>query len=615
VGITDRSFNQFGRSGDLFIPLQLALGNEPPAQTDSTVRRVVTIAGRLTPGVTRQRAQAEVDTLSRQFRISASLDGNGLVLGSTRRLFQPDDLPGAWLPTFGGLGAAAFLILLLACANVGNLQIARSLARRREILVRLSLGAGRARVVRLLLAEASWLTIAATAMGLSCSQLVLAFVPLDSTITAGRLAPTAPVVGFSIGIAALSVLLFALAPALRATDGRSSLVTTRGTGLDPRGRTLRSFLLATQLALSLTLLVSAALLSRGMAHIRHVELGFDSARTAIARLTLPDGRRTPEAADAFISALDPILRSSQLWPAGWTNEPPLTGARLGAWVRRPHEMDSRRRRVQRRSMSPSAFAALGLTFVSGRPYDDRSGGVVINETLARTIWPDAGAVGQSLSIRNVHGEETTQTVAGVVRDSRLTTPAAVEPLVLEPAQGTFGCCPILVFRASTTGAPAALRALIERVDPGVRITTASVVDAGIQEGLEAQRLAATIAWGIGALGLGLATIGVFGVFAQAVEERRSEIAIRLALGAAPRNIVAVMFRANRAPVGGGLAAGLFLSVSAGIAIRAYLFGLSPLDPPSYAVVVGILSATAAIATFIPLRRALRIAPGVALRSE
>jgi hypothetical protein len=259
-------------------------------------------------------------------------------------------------------------------------------------------------------------------------------------------------------------------------------------------------------------------------------------------------------------------------------------------------------------MSAASFDILGLQLAAGRLYDDRPDAreAVVNETLARMMWPGEQAVGQTIL-----AFDEPYVVTGVVVDSFFTGVIAIEPVLHRAVTSRL---PWLVFRTDVAGAEEELRALVQHVDPRLQVTIRPVI-ANIEQSTRGWRYAAALAWAIGALGLALATIGVFGVFAYAVEERRREVGVRLALGARPGDVIGVLLAANRWSVGGGLAAGLLLSAAGGFVLRSYLFGLSPLDPIAYLSVALILGVAATLATVVPSLRALRVDPAITLRSE
>jgi hypothetical protein len=230
------------------------------------------------------------------------------------------------------------------------------------------------------------------------------------------------------------------------------------------------------------------------------------------------------------------------------------------------------------------------------------------------LFPGEAVVGRTALARlAVSGAEYERhTITGVVRDSAYAGPGKVAPIFhTTPVRrgGSF-----LVFRSGRPDVTSRLRTALLTVDPGIEVSATPVM-ANIESIIEESVVATGLAWAIGMLGLSLATIGVFGVFAYAVEERRQEIGLRLALGARSRDVVRAMFAVNRWSVGGGVACGLLLSAGAGVVLRGYLFGLSPLDPVAYATVTALLVLAAALATILPARRAVRIDPAVTLKAE
>jgi predicted permease len=617
VGVVHRGFASLGPR----MPIDLMVPGEHLARIDrpGTTERHTLLAGRLRPGRTIAEAEAELGALDRQFRSAASLEGNGIILTGTRPVAQPgrtDD----FVPLFASMGAALLLVLLLACANVGNLELARLMGRRGEIAVRLSLGAGRARVMRQVLTEALGLALAAAALGYATAwvlpDLVLRFVDEEAEAS---LTPDTTVLAFSIILAASAAIAFALAPALRATRGATVTFVTPRAGADRRGRHLRSLLLAAQIALSLTLLTGAGLLTRGLLHVRGADLGFDVHGTSVATVRMPSGVRTRAALDAAGLRLEDALLTAGLGPVGLLNHtPPLSGSPFVTSVRKPEEDEVWNRRTLDRPMSVAAFGVLGLEFVAGGPYDEKPGvhEAVVNETLVRLLYPGepvATTVGRTLLARRPVSGAVYEPyrLVGVVRDSYYAGPSEVLPIFHAAPQ--FRQQMHLVFDTQPDAA-GRLRTIVEAVQPGATVTVVPV-SAAIEAALEFRRTGARLAWIIGLLGLALATIGVFGVFAYFVEERRREIGIRLALGARVPQILRAMFSSHRWSVGGGVAAGLVLSAAAGFVLRGYLFGLSPLDPIAYLGVTAILLVAAALATIVPSRRAWRVDPAVTLRAE
>jgi predicted permease len=618
VGITRARFTGLDHPVDVFVPQSLIDRIDYPPGEQNPIERPVLVAARLKPDVPPARAAAELNTLDRQFRAFHGIDGNGFVLTGTRAIGQPgrtDD----YLPLFAILGAALLLVLLLACANVGNLQLARTIARRREIAIRLSLGAGRVRIIRQLLTEALCVALGAGLIGFGLSWIVPRVVLRLGGEEADEFfafVPDGTVLAFAIGLAVATSILFALAPALQATRPGHRLVLSTRAGIDRRGRRLRALLLASQIALSLTLLTGAGLLSRAIVHVHSADLGFNVRETSSARLTLPEDVRTRADRDALAVNLNAALRASPLWPAGWAYLQPLLDSPFLTSVRRPEQDESWNRRAYDRPMSAASFDVLGLGFVAGGPHSDRPEAreAVLNETLARQLFPGEPAVGRTVLARLPVANATQEpyTITGVVRDSYFTTPTEIVPLfhTAPVLRGTA----FLVFRNDRPGADDQIRTLVRNLDPRIQVSITPVAS-NIEDAIEERRFAAGLAWAIGLLGLALATVGVFGVFAHAVEERRQEIGVRLALGARGRDIVRAMFSLNQWSVGGGVLAGLLLSVIAGFVLRGYLFGLSPIDPVAYLTMTALLVLAATLATILPSRRATCVDPVVTLRAE
>ncbi len=620
VGITRSGFSSLnaGRQIDVYVPLPLKDKLDMPAGAQDPVERLVMVGARLKPGVSRATAEAELNTLDRQFRQSHSLEGNGLVLTGTRSLQQPI-LTRQFVPIFASFGAALLVVLLLACANVGNLQLARTLARRREIALRLSLGAGRRRIVRQLLTEAACLSLAAGLVGFGLAWIVPRLVlRLAGEADDGvAFVPDATVLVFALGLGLATSMLFALAPALGTTRASRPLMATGRIGVDRRGRRLRSILLASQIALSLTLLTGAALLTRGLMHVYDIDFGFDARDTAIASVRMPPDMPAGPGRDAQWATIDAGLEQSGVGPVGWASfVAPLSHQCFCAEIRRPNEGETWNRTVLDRPLSPAAFGILGLQFVAGGPYTDRAAQreAVINETLARSLFPDGVAVGRTVlaepPVANAKFEP--YTITGVVRDSYYTGPAGIRPIFhTAPSRRSAS---YLVFRTDRPEVATRLRTALRSVDPTMEISVTPVM-ANLEETVQDRVVATGLAWAIGILGLSLAVVGVFGVFAYAVEERRQEIGLRLALGARGRDVLRAMFAINRWSVGGGLLCGLLFSVLAGFSLRAYLFGLSPVDPAAYGAVTALLVLAATLATILPTRRAIRIDPAITLKAE
>jgi predicted permease len=610
------------RRYELFIPLPamplVRLQAHESDVFDNPERCCAEVAGRLAPGVSAPRATAEIASLLGRFRAEWKLRPIGVRLSSTANLgpltsAESLDQPGSRrvLAVFSLLFVALFLVLLLACANVGNLQLARGMGRRREIAIRLAIGAGRRRIVRQLLTESLLLSLAAGGLSMGFAAVLLGPILriMDPRANASlSVAPGLAVLAFTFVFCLLAVLLTGLAPALRATRPGPAIASPGWQEVGIGRVRLRSVLLATQIALTTILLVAAGLLTRGIVTAMSSDLGFAVNDILVAQVTPPAGSGDASLRSGWFRGVLDTLDEAGLGPIAVTNIAPLADSRMSVGVRLPGERESDARHVRMLSASPEYFDLLRIPLVAGRTYDPRPSAreVVVNETLARLLWPGQQAVGKTL----ISG--ATWTVVGVAKDTRITGFETVPPVLHWAASATS--VPLILLRGGGPHTEARVRAALRTFDPRIAVSTAALSDS-LRSSLRNSITGATIAWAIGLLGLALAVVGVFGVFAYVVEERRREIGIRLALGARGVQVVRLILAQTRTATLGGLAVGFILSLGAGQVLRAYLFGASPFDPIAYGGIALLLAVSAAVAAYVPARRASRIDPAVTLRCE
>lgn len=635
VGVAAPEFLDVYRSRrtDLWIPLPaqaLLRGSSPNLARfdDPHGEPLRLVAGRLRPGATRASAAQELSRLSRQFRSAAALPSRPIDVIDTRPLsgWPPGSLR-AVLPVQALLALAVMLVLLIACANAGNLLLARTLARRRDIAVRFSLGASRARVVRQLLLEAAALSVLAGALGLgfavSAPGLML---DLGFTFAADGFWPATSVDAIRPSFYALDKLVFWVAvllasfttlatgftPAVRVTraDDVVSFVAERH-GSTPGGTRWRIGLLAAQVALTTVLLVGAGLLTRAIAHAASLNPGFTIKDVQVvsvkpdipAQAILTRGRN-------FALGLRDALKDGGVGPVAFTQLPPLSDVNYVSMVRRSGEIHS----ILTRDVSREYFAVLGIRITKGRLPDSDvdSRQLVISEAAARLLWPNADPVGQTFEIAVSRTEYSEYRVVGVSRDVPVRSMSEIEPVIYKMPD--WADAMTLLLRNAAPGVGERVRAVASTLEPVVTVTERPMVDY-VRDSLATAVLARRVAWAMGGLGLMLAIAGTFGVFAQAVEERRREIAIRVALGANPRRVAAPVLRTFIRGLAWGLAGGLLLSVLSVPLLRHFLYGLNPFDPMAYASVAGILAAASILATWIPVRRVLAVDPAATLRGE
>jgi predicted permease len=586
----------------LWIPLSAMPAlypQEPFAQEflSSPAHCCVDLVGRLRAGFDRAAAEAELSTLDRRFRPDEP-GSRGMRVTGTETAYVPQAAKA--LPVFGLLFAAALLVLLLTCANVGNLQLARAAARRREITIRLALGAARRRVVRQLLTEGLLLSAAAASLSLVVSSIVARAIMVRVEASVAR------ILDFSIdgrallfagALTVVTCVVSSLAPALR---GSRQLVAGR-TADRPSVR-LRSTFLAAQVAICVLLLITAALLGRGLAQAASQDVGFRldtlMALKVDRRVQAPEGNR------AFLHGVMAALAGRPVTAAAVL---PLGNASFHTTVRRAGEPVEADQQVRFHPVSSRYFDVLGIPVRAGRTFGETaSDEVVVNETLARLVWPDGGAVGGQLAGEN---GAIGRRVVGIVADAHIGGLGDVGPMLFQPADSVT----YLLFNQGEV-APDELRAVVSGVDPGATTNLQALGD-NVGSSLASAAFGARIAGGVGLFALAIAAVGITGVFSFSVTERRREIGIRLALGAGRGSVRALLLRRTSGAIVSGLAVGIVLAMVAGQALRSFLYGLSPSDPLSYLTVVTAVVVTAWAATVVPMRRAVGVDPTITLRDE
>jgi predicted permease len=573
------------------------------------------IAGRLAPGVTRAEAQLELDQLSAAFRRDAHEQPSHPVVRPTRLLAQTKDNKA--MIAFGLMATGTTLVLLLACANVGNLFIARALARQREIAVRLSLGASRARVVRQLLTEGLLLAAIAGAIGMAFA-FVLPNLLLRSAFGSGDNTPTiAPdwlLVAFTCGLCAVACLLFGLAPAIKSTRAGVTPLFTSAAGSTHAigvGWSLRGLLLAAQLAIGMILLVGATLLARGVQSATTRDPGFTIDGVSVARLELPARGFDQARVTAFVGNLTTALQARpDLGMVALTDFEPLAPARAFTGIKLPGEGPNRARTIEVHRVSPEYFDVLGIPLVAGRGFaatDVTRDVAIINQTMARQLFDGENPIGRTILL------SAATEVIGVVRDAHTSGIDRYEPSFYVPLAANFP--PRILLKAHNPAEiGTAMQALVHGVDPRVDVKV-EPLRASFDRWLMASRVGAQIAGAVALLALVLAALGVFGVFAFVVQARTPEIGLRMAIGARPAQIIGFVLRSTAWATLGGIVAGLIGAFAGARVLEGLLFGVSPYDPLAYVLAASTLAVAAGIATYIPARRATRIDPIAALRCD
>ncbi|MGH9220302.1 MAG: FtsX-like permease family protein, partial [Vicinamibacterales bacterium] len=635
---------------ELWLPIQHVEEVEPAGINDNVPSPVgktrlerrgfrwMFVKGRLKPGITAEQAHANVALIGRQ------LEAANLQTNKDRRIAAvPTNDVRLLVPQAGGIlsiGAAGLmtvvgLVLLIACANVAGMLLARASARRREISVRLAIGASRGRLIQQLLVEGALLgTLGAAAavalawalvQGLQGIKLPL---PVD---VAFDLRIDARVLTFSIVVAAMTGVLAGLLPALKAS-APSLVGDLRGEApsgtLGRRRFALRDVLVVSQVALTAVLLVVAGLLLRSLGASQRADVGFDPRGLAAISSDTDMVRYNPERSEVFWrEALTRVRALPGVQSAGLVSPSLPFGFNFSTSEMRvdsrTYSEGQRGDIIENTMISPTYLETLGVPIIEGRGIaeTDIAGSpevAVINQTMARTYWPNESAVGHTVQV--VNGSQTrTYRIVGVNRDHKQhgVLEKAYSFVYFAVSQRPNPTYKFIVAR--TNGGADALLAGMRRellsMESGLVFMSNSTMEQNMGTSLMPARVGAVLATAFGGLGTLLAAIGLYGVIAFSVARRTREIGVRMALGARPAGVLSMVMRQGFTIVAIGLVAGALLAAAAAAALRGLLYGISPFDPVAWALAIGAMIAAAALANFVPARRAMRIDPMNALRVE
>jgi putative ABC transport system permease protein len=591
---------------------------------------------KLRPEVSLEAARAELRTVSAALEAESPGTGRGAaaVIVPLR-----DHIAGSVAPTFTALLAAVAFVLLIACANVANLLLARATIRQKELAIRKALGAARGRVLRQLLTESALLAGVAALAGLSLAAACFGYLTrlLPPTLPASTsLALDWRVLVLTIVVAVTTVLLFGAGPAYVAARRDFGTAFGRAVGMHgTRARRVRTGLVVAEIALTVVLLAGAGLLLRSYAKVLAVDPGFDAEGLLVAATVLP-APRFPNAVDGgaerdafYRRVLERVRVLPGVESAGYTNAAPLVvkGGRSVTFVEgrpRPAPGLMPQAIASNRSVSPGYLEMLGVPLVSGRNIDardtrDAPGVAVINETMARIHWPDQDPLGQQF--RFGMGGQTLFTVVGVVGDMRqsgLDVPAAPEVYVpLDQAIFPFLWPNHLVVR--TVGDPlalvAAVRAAIWEIDPTQPVSDVRAMSGVLDSELANRNTQLTLIGAFAVIALVLAAVGLYGTLSYTVSQSTNEIGLRMALGAEQKTVVGGVVRSALVTAFTGIGIGLVAAYALTRTIASFLYDVSPTDPTTAAAVAGVLLLVAGLAALVPALRAASVNPMTALRSD
>jgi len=621
---------------DLWVPITM-IGEVSPRRSGSLLTSRASVwlvmGARLKDGVSAAQAQAELTAIGTSLEREFPVENRGKGL----RVAPQSPIPGNGAPVaafFAVLMGIVSIVLAIACANVAGVLLARATSRRREIAVRLAIGAGRWRLVRQLLIESMLLFLIGGALGLALARIMTSLLvallpalplPVDLSLPLDLRA-----VAFTIGLSLIAALLAGMAPALQAS--RAEVVgDLKADALGgPERQRLRNAFVVGQVAFSIVLVVAAALFARALNRAGTIDPGFDPAGLELASLDLSLAGYTSETGPAFADQLIQRVRSlpgveaatlAAMIPLGNGGMGIGALAVPGAQSGQPRSFET-----DWNVVTPGYFAAMRMRLVSGRDFTDadRTGSVpviIVNQTAARRWWPNEDPIGKTLlqdtGTRAEPGATRTLTVIGVAGDAKYRS-LGEEPraFVFVPISQQFVPRTTIIAR-STNGQrlTAQLRALVAQLNPNLPIVMAQTFDDYSALGLVPQRVAASVSGSLGLVGLLLAALGIYGVTTYMVASRTREIGVRVALGAQPAAVVGMVLRQGMSLALWGAAIGLALAAAASRLLGSLLFGVAPADPLAFGGSALLFVVIGLVACFVPARRAAQVDAMTALRHD
>jgi predicted permease len=641
VGVAPKGFTGtlLGGGPSVWVPMPMHALAQPGFDWYDQRRGLFLFAfGRLKPGVSPAQASANMRTVFAQLEQAFPTDNKGRSAGSVPLLdarLNPNGQGGAPVVQISLiLMTVVALVLLIACANVANLLLARASRRRREIAVRLALGAERSRLVRQLLTESVVLSLAGGVLGILLSYWLLAAlrsadlplpIPVNDEITID-----ARVLAFTAALSVLTGVLFGLAPALQGS--RPDVVPILKNENVPSGAgrsglaslfAMRQLLVVSQVALSLIALVAAGLFLRSLNDAHRIDPGFETRGVLVMTFNLGRDGYTPERGQVFYDrAIERASAQPGVVHGSVAGNAPLAGGLLRSVFPEGQDTTTRDRvLVQVNSIGSGYFATLGIPLERGRDFASTDGPgaplvVIVNETMAERFWPGQDALGKRFKF---FGDKEFSTVIGVARNSKYNAVAEEPiPFIYQPIKQNYTPTATLHVRAAgdAGGLTSAVRAAMREVDPTLSVFNVRTLEEQVSTSLAPLRINVVVLVSFGALALLLASIGLYGVASYSVSQRTREIGVRMALGAQRSSVLSLVLGRGLLVVGVGIALGLVSAIAlASLVPPDLLPHTSTRDPLTLAGTSVVLAFVALVAIYIPALRATRIDPLVALRTE
>jgi predicted permease len=625
IGVMPHGFGMGARE-EVWVPLDMS----PILRDVNRARKMhwLYAFGRLKPGISIDAARADLGGIARRLESQYPEANTDHLI--TVMPMQTALAGGARNASLILAGAAA-LVLLIACANLGNMMLARAVARRREMTVRAAIGANRGHLVRQLLTESIVLAVAGGIVGIAIAA---AGTPLLVKWSSNVLPPLANVqldwrvLAFSLGASILTGVLIGLVPAIIASrlDVNAALKeSARGTTGDRRGETLRQVLVVTQVAMAMVLMMVAGLLVRSFEALRNTDLGFQPARAVAMSVAVRGPRyQTKDALNQFYDAVFARLRATPGIAAvgGVSNVPLLGSSGCGLAIEDQPFPPDRRPEVRCLGVRGDYFRAIGTPLLEGRMFDetdlpDGPQVTMINAAMAKQYWPNESPIGKRIRL----GPDPAlpwMTIVGVVGDQRQSSiesdplPTALE----NDTQHGWGAVAIVVrTTADAASAVPAMRAAVREVDPTLAVRNVRTLEEIVGMSLASRRFSLSLISGFAVLALVLAVVGIYGVLSYTVAARTRELGIRMALGATARSVRGLVLGRGLAWTAVGALAGVVIAMALARVLRTMLYRVAPSDPATFVAVTAVFIVVAICASLIPAVRATRVDPLAAIREE
>jgi putative ABC transport system permease protein len=627
VGIMPATFFFPTDETELWRPLAI----NPNSSMAGRGMHLLEVIGRLKAGTDLSQAAAEMHTIAARLEAEYPRDNTG---HGANVLGLQDDLTGSFRPSLLLLFGAVGLVLLISCANVANLLLVRANGRRREMAIRLALGATPWRIVQQLLTESMLLALLGAGLGLLFArfgiQLLTAWGPahlprvLDSHLGS-------PVLLFTLGVATTTGVLFGLAPAFQISAGSSKeglAGTSPGSSATASARAMRRLFVVAEIALAALLVIGAGLFIKSFARVRAIEPGFRTDHVLVADLSLPGSRYRTDQRAAFVErVVDELRANPRVRAAGAVTHLPLAtnGPTFDFAIEaQPPPPPGEEFKAQLRAATPDYFRAIGIPLMSGRQLQPQDSAnalpvVVINDVMAKRYWPRESPIGKRISFdKSPDGSPVWRQIVGVVQGVR------TKGLEFEPEAQMYTplaqfSMPFATLAVQSSTEPAAMTAELRRavttIDRGEPVSNVRTMEEVSSESTSPRRASAFLLGLFASVALMLASLGIYGVLSYAVTQRTKEIGIRVALGAQPSHILQLVIGEGMWLTAVGIGLGLAASLAVGRTVAAMLYAVKPSDPLVLGGTAFLLWGVALAACIVPAYRAIRINPVVALRHE